>query len=66
MSSSWRAANARRTLWFCATAIPDEWMQIFLNDIPFGDQARQKILGLTAKKLWFPESVLTLDGARPP
>jgi len=30
-------------------------LQIFLNDIPFGDQVRQKILGLTAKKLWFPE-----------
>jgi L-fuconolactonase len=30
-------------------------LQIFLNDILFADQARQKILGLTAKKLWFPE-----------
>ena len=30
-------------------------LQIFLNDIPFEDQVRQKILGLTAKKLWFPE-----------
>ena len=30
-------------------------LQIFLNEIPFEDQARQKILGLTAKKLWFPE-----------
>ena len=31
-------------------------LQIFMNEIPFGDQVRQKILGLTAKKLWFPES----------
>jgi len=30
-------------------------LQIFLNDLPLPDQARQQILGLTAKKLWFPE-----------
>src|SRR5262245_28308891 len=30
-------------------------LQIFLNEIPLRDQARQEVLGLTAKKLWFPE-----------
>lgn len=30
-------------------------LQIFLKEIPFGEQARENILGLTAKKLWFPE-----------
>jgi predicted TIM-barrel fold metal-dependent hydrolase len=30
-------------------------LQIFLSDLPLPDQARQQILGLTAKKLWFPE-----------
>jgi predicted TIM-barrel fold metal-dependent hydrolase len=30
-------------------------LQIFLSDLPLRDQARQQILGLTAKKLWFPE-----------
>src|SRR2546425_2560271 len=28
-------------------------LQIFLSDLPLRDQARQQILGLTAKKLWF-------------
>ncbi len=30
-------------------------LQIFLGDIPLGEPARQQILGLTARKLWFPE-----------
>lgn len=30
-------------------------LQIFLKDLPLRDSARQQILGLTAKKLWFPE-----------
>ena len=30
-------------------------LQIFLQELPLRDQARQHILGLTAKKLWFPE-----------
>ena len=29
-------------------------LQIFLSEIPLRDAARQQILGLTAKKLWFP------------
>lgn len=30
-------------------------LNIFLNELPLGDRARQQILGLTAKSLWFPE-----------
>jgi len=30
-------------------------LQIFLNEIPFRDDARPAIMGLTAKKLWFPD-----------
>jgi len=30
-------------------------LQIFLSELSLPDQARQQILGLTAKKLWFPE-----------
>ncbi|MBI4662319.1 MAG: amidohydrolase [Verrucomicrobia bacterium] len=30
-------------------------LQIFLKDLPLRDAARQQILGLTAKRLWFPE-----------
>jgi len=41
-------------LWTPGTSY-SQHLQIFLSDLPLRDQARQQILGLTAKKLWFPE-----------